>query len=112
MVPKLNKEKCDSCSKSICFGQSITECAKCTKIVIHTKCYKKSDFKNLNSKFYCLECSRTVIPRYNPYKDLIDDCSSEEDEVTSLNCLSRILTRKNVPVVISASKVCSEIFQG
>ena len=85
MVSQLNKEKCDSCSKPICFGQSITECSKCTKIVIHTKCYKKSKFKSINGNFYCLECSGTVIPRYNPYKDLIDEFSSVEDELNRNN---------------------------
>ena len=81
MILKLNKEKCDSCIKPISLGQSITECAKCTKIAIHTKCYKKSKFKSLNSNFYCLECSYTIIVRYNPYKKLIEDSSSDDDEL-------------------------------
>ena len=81
MILKLNKEKCDSCIKPISLGQSITECAKCTKIAIHTKCYKQSKFKSLNSNSYCLECSYTIIVRYNPYKKLIEDSSSDNDEL-------------------------------
>ena len=86
MVLQLRKEKCDSCSKPICLGQSITECASCSKLVIHTKCYKKSKFKNLNGNFFCLECSKSVIIRYNPFKELIDDSLlDDEDELYQVN---------------------------
>ena len=85
MIHKLEKEKCDSCTKSICLGQAIMECFKCTKLVIHTKCYKKSKFKNINSNFYCLECSYTIVARYNPYKELMDDNSLEDDELNNAN---------------------------
>ena len=81
MILQLNTEKCDSCIKPISLVQSITECAKCTKIAIHTKCYKKSKFKNLNRNFYCLECSYTITVRYNPYKKLIEDSSSDDNEL-------------------------------
>ena len=77
----MEKEKCDGCSKTICLGQSITECSKCTKFVVHTKCFKKSKFKNINGDFYCLECSNTVVIRYNPYKTMIDDSLSKDDEL-------------------------------
>ena len=78
MILQLNKEQCDSCIKPISLGQSITGCAKCTKIAIHKKCYKNS---KLNSNFYCLECSYTIIVRYNPYKKLIEDNSTDDDEL-------------------------------
>ena len=80
MVPQLKKEKCDSCLKSISLGQSITECTNCTKIVIHTKCFKKSKFKNINGKFFCPECSGAIVIRYNPFKELMHDtlCDNEE----------------------------------
>ena len=80
MVPQLKKEKCDSCLKSISLGQSITECTNCTKIVIHTKCFKKSKFKNINGKFFCPECSGAIAIRYNPFKELMHDtlCDNEE----------------------------------
>ena len=80
MILQPNKEKCDSCIKPINLGQSITERAKCTKISIHTKCYKKSKLRNLNRNFYCLECSFTIIIRDNPYKELIEDSSSDINE--------------------------------
>ena len=80
MTPYLTKEKCDSCYKSICIGQPITECANCAKMIIHTKCYKKSKFKNMNGKFFCLECSKIIVIRYNPFKAMVDENSADEDD--------------------------------
>ena len=78
----LQKEKCDSCLKFISLGQSITECNSCSTAVIHTNCYKKSKFKNINNNFYCLVCSNKVELRYNPFKDLevLDSLTDNESE--------------------------------
>ena len=50
-------------------GQSITECKKCCK-VIHTRCYKSSNFATVNNLQYCKPCSLLIPLRYNPFADL------------------------------------------
>ena len=37
-------------------------------MIIHTKCFKTSEFESVNSQFYCLTCAGKVVRRYNPYK--------------------------------------------
>ena len=65
----LTKEKCEHCQKFINKGQSITECKKCN-IAIHTKCRKKSEFKIINDKHYCKNCCDSIVPIYNPFRNL------------------------------------------
>ena len=86
----LHKEKCDSCLKFICLEKSITECSKCSTSVIHTKCYKKSNFEQVNRKFYCWSCFKNIENRYNPFHDmgsLADEDSDNFNTLTEeLNC--------------------------
>ena len=69
MTTKLSKEVCSSCVKSINIGQCSIECNKCNQI-IHTKCYKKADFQNINHSHYCTICAALVPTVYNPFKTL------------------------------------------
>ena len=63
----LKKEVCECCSKTINIGQAIVECNKCSKI-IHTKCYKLSNFSSLNCLYYCDSCCSLITKQYNPFK--------------------------------------------
>ena len=76
---RLKKEKCNSCNRNIYIGQPITECVKCLHSVIHTKCFSKSGYKNINSKFYCNICCIKTTYRYNPYKKIIDSDPLNDD---------------------------------
>ena len=68
MMASLTREVCKCCRKFIYIGQSIAECSLCNA-VIHTRCFKKSDFKFENSISYCYNCYFFKFePRYNPYK--------------------------------------------
>ena len=58
-------------------GQSITDCKKCSK-VIHTRCFKSSDFSTVNNLQYCKQCSTLVPLRYNPFTDL--DYINDQDD--------------------------------
>ena len=69
MGKAIPKEPCGHCGKSINKGQSITECKKCN-IAIHTKCTKKSNFNLVNDKWYCENCSNTIVHIYNPFRNL------------------------------------------
>ena len=75
----MQKEKCGTCTKFISLGQSLTECSKCSTAVIHTNCYKKSNFKNINNKFFCKNCYHQIDIRYNPFNDL-EACDLLEDD--------------------------------
>ena len=65
----LKKEVCKYCTKFINIGQPTTECMKCDEI-IHTKCWKKSEFTEIDFVYYCSKCSKSVEHRYNPFKTL------------------------------------------
>ena len=82
MCVPLQREICDCCLKSINIGQGITECKKCSKVV-HTRCYKKSNFSNVNFSFYCSGCVVDIEVRYNPYKqiELARDENDQEEEL-------------------------------
>ena len=69
MIGVITREACEQCKKNINKGQSITECKKCG-IAIHTKCVKKSAFKRVNESWYCVTCSDTIDPIYNPFRNL------------------------------------------
>jgi len=92
----VRKEICRCCSKNIQVGQPTTECKNCI-IIIHTKCYKKSNFKNINNLHYCGTCQPLIPTRYNPFKHNstvpFDDDESDhfynENIYETADCLSR-----------------------
>ena len=99
MMSSLTKESCEYCGKFIYIGQAILECNLCDA-VIHTKCFKKSNFKFENNTTYCYDChSNKVVPRYNPFKicktKSCDDekCYNEEpiDFIDTVEAVSNIL---------------------
>ena len=49
------KEACNFCSRNINIGQPFGECNACGSI-IHSHCYKKSNFKTLDNMLYCIYC--------------------------------------------------------
>ena len=72
------REKCEYCHKSIYLGQSISECNLCNA-VIHTNCFKKSNFQFQNGNCYCTNCYlHKYIPRYNPYKNFVNQSSQDK----------------------------------
>ena len=95
MMPQLvKKEVCGCCSKNIQIGQPMTECNNCVAI-IHTKCYKKSNFRDINSHHYCGACQPLIPTRYNPFKHSstipLDDDSDHfynENIYETVECLS------------------------
>ena len=95
MVVLLKKEMCSCCFKGICVGQSITECDKCTNL-IHTRCYKKSQFTFTNNLYYCDSCINSIPHQYNPFKiDHIQSPTNSDDDhfyneniYETIDCLS------------------------
>ena len=82
MMTVLAKEVCSHCLKHINIGQSIVECYVCN-CVIHTKCYKLSNFESINNDLYCANCKCSAIKKYNPFKLLnSDDDSYNTDNET------------------------------
>ena len=69
MTRLLRKEVCGCCGKNINLGQAITDCKKCSR-VIHTKCFKKSEYKIINNSNYCDNCKDTIEVIYNPFESL------------------------------------------
>ena len=65
----LKKETCEYCSKNINVGHFTMECNKCYKI-IHTNCYKISQFKCVNGLYYCSSCHISITQKYNPFRSL------------------------------------------
>ena len=84
VMSSLIKEKCVSCEKFINIGQCITECAKCLN-VIHSRCFSKSTFKQVNKKYYCNIFLPSILPRYNPFKNLNDEINSDSDQMFNEN---------------------------
>jgi hypothetical protein len=82
MMTRLNiiKEVCCCCLKNINIGQSITECCMCNS-VIHTKCFKQSQFEIAEKNYYCKTCKLEIVKKYNPFKLINgEDESNEFDE--------------------------------
>ena len=71
MIMKLIKEVCEPCSKTINIGQPLLECEGC-HVAIHTKCFKKAGFCPTNGLWVCKTCSTNMVPRYNPFLEIID----------------------------------------
>jgi len=69
---KLIKEVCEPCSKTINIGQPILECEICCS-AIHQKCYKSAGFCSVDEGWICKNCSLKIIPRYNPFKLLLNN---------------------------------------
>ena len=102
MMATLTREVCECCRRFIYIGQSIAECRLCNA-VIHTRCFKKSDFKFENGFGYCYNCYVFKFePRYNPYKTSIskfsvpindENCYNEEliDFIDTIQIISNTL---------------------
>ena len=76
MIMKMIKEVCEPCAKPISIGQPIMECEGCN-VAIHTKCHKISKFCTMNRLWVCQPCSLNLVPRYNPFENMID-CDSDK----------------------------------
>ena len=72
MIMKLIKEVCEPCSKTINIGQPLLECEGC-HIAIHTKCFREAGFCPANGLWVCKACSLNIVPRYNPFLEIIDN---------------------------------------
>ena len=105
----LNKEKCGYCQKNVNIGQSICECYKCN-CVIHTKCYKLSNFDKINNSFFCENCITEVVVRYNPYKHNIEDDDENSDVTESLQTMSNILENCKSYTVKDVNDISSSSF--
>ena len=69
---QLPKEICMCCQKFIYLGQMILECEMCSS-VIHTKCFKKSNFENIENLWHCESCTQKHVYRYNPFSSSNSD---------------------------------------
>ena len=84
----LKKEVCAYCLKNINLGQSIIECNNCN-CPIHSKCFDTSHIVSDLDHPYCKNCLHLSVPRYNPFRPLIDENSNVEDDL--VNTASNIL---------------------
>jgi hypothetical protein len=46
--------------------------------VIHTKCFKQSEFEITENNYYCKTCKLEIIKKYNPFKLISDEDESNE----------------------------------
>ena len=84
-MTSLTREVCEYCRRFVYIGQSIEECSLCNA-VIHTRCFKKSDFTFENDSSYYYNCHVFKYkPRYNPYKAYISKFSVPCNEENSYN---------------------------
>ena len=86
------KEKCGCCDKFINIGQFILECEQCTS-VIHAKCYKLAEFKNIDNLWLCTLCSTKHTQRYNPFVTLHDKDHTkfyDNEPSDSIDCIQSI----------------------
>ena len=102
MMASLTREVCECCHKYVYIGQSIVECNLCNA-VIHTRCFKKSQFVFENDASYCYNCYVFKLEsRYNPYKTSIskffvpindENCYNEEliDFIDTIQIISNTL---------------------
>ena len=87
----LKKEVCGCCHGNINIGQAIIECYVCDA-VIHAKCFKNSDYENLNDENHCGKCKISVVKKYNPFKSIISENDELSDQLNECNSeMSRIL---------------------
>ena len=101
-MSNLPKEKCGGCDKFINIGQFILECEQCTS-VIHAKCYKLSEYTNIDSLWLCPLCSTNHMQRYNPFTTLHSNQENKDgntgkfydnepsDDIDSIQSISNIL---------------------
>ena len=109
------KELCCCCLKSIRIGQAVTECSNCNNI-IHTRCFKISDFRTINYLFYCGNCKDEIAIRYNPFKlieqsrdnDNEDDDDYEYDEIATV---SNILENCTAFTIAEFNNLESDMFK-
>ena len=69
MTRVLIKEVCGCCLKNVNIGQAVTEFDKCN-CIIHTKCFRKYEFRVINNRNYCNNCKETIEKIYNPFESL------------------------------------------
>ena len=72
MTHPLPKESCLHCQKSIKIGFPHFVCYGCNKI-FHANCFKPSEAETINSNFYCVDCKISVLKKYNPFNDMLDE---------------------------------------
>jgi hypothetical protein len=72
MTHPIPKENCFHCQKSIKIGFPHFVCFGCNKI-FHANCYKPSEAETINNNFFCIECKISVLKRYNPFNDMLDE---------------------------------------
>ena len=78
----LKKEVCAYCLKNINLGQSIIECNNCNS-PIHSKCFDTSHIVSDLDDLYCKNCLHLSVPRYNPFRPLMDENSNIEDDLVN-----------------------------
>ena len=91
----LIKETCTCCNKNIKFLQNTLTCESCGN-VIHTACYKNSNFVIAEEAWHCGHCLRQHTTRYNPFMAINnegDDCTNNisNDVMHSLHNITNIL---------------------
>ena len=92
MINHLPRENCSHCLKNICLGQPTFECFKCN-IILHVKCYKKSESAILNGEYYCSACKDNIAYKYNPFREISDDDSEDLGQNNELLQASNILNK-------------------
>ena len=94
-------EVCKGCAHCINIGQATTECQK-YGIIVHTKCYKKTNFSLINRLHYCFNCQASIVQRYNPFTEIEDTDNNDKD-----NFYEQSLT-SSVGVLTTTSKVIEQ----
>ena len=119
----LPKEKCGSCDKFINIGQFILECEQCTS-VIHAKCYKLSEYTNIDNLWLCALCSASHMQRYNPFMTLHSNVDNKDyspgkfyesepsDDIDSFQNISNILNDCKSYTKKEINSIINEISEG
>jgi hypothetical protein len=95
----LKKEICEYCSKNINIGQFTTECNKCNKI-IHTNCYKISQFNCVNGLYYCSTCHTSIIQKYNPFRSLGIHQDTDSDKHYNIDITDIVSTANQASTIL------------
>ena len=117
MILNLPKETCGCCKKFISIGQTILECDKCD-MIIHGKCYKKTNFSNIDSLWLCESCANDHEPHYNPFRSAYSAASGNNeafydedpsDYIDTLQIMSTLLDKCKSYNKIEFNNMISEI---
>ena len=92
MISHLLRENCSHCLKNIYICQQTFECSKCNTIA-HTKCYKKSKSAIIAGEYYCAMCKVNIEPRYNPFREIIEDNCEDSNQNNEILQISSILNK-------------------